>query len=133
MVPIAHATQRALRRFLVMGAIQVRQARRRCMYQREIGRRHATNVKTPIRNRRKLRLVEVRFCRRCAGRGGQFAIVDGQHQTTAAILRGQEKVSCQVVQADRAKQAAAYAAVNGNTRRPPLNSFTRRYWQQRTR
>jgi hypothetical protein len=46
--------------------------------------------------------------------GGQFAIVDGQHRTTAAILRGQEKVPCQVVQADRAKQAAAYAAVNGN-------------------
>jgi hypothetical protein len=30
------------------------------------------------------------------------------------MLRGQEKVPCQVVQADRAKQAAAYAAVNGN-------------------
>jgi hypothetical protein len=25
----------------------------------------------------------------------QFAIVDGQHRTTAAILRGQEKVPCQ--------------------------------------
>jgi hypothetical protein len=46
--------------------------------------------------------------------GGHFAIVDGQHRTTAAILRGQEKVPCQVVQADRAKQAPAYAAVNGN-------------------
>jgi hypothetical protein len=44
----------------------------------------------------------------------QFAIVDGQDRTTAAILRGQEKVPCQVVQADRTKQAAAYAAVNGN-------------------
>ncbi|XIA67543.1 hypothetical protein ACFIOY_19210 [Bradyrhizobium sp. TZ2] len=30
------------------------------------------------------------------------------------MLRGQEKVPCQVVQADLAKQAAAYAAVNGN-------------------
>jgi ParB-like nuclease domain len=42
--------------------------------------------------------------------GGQFAIVDGQHRTTMAILRSQEKMPCQVVQADRAKQAAAYAA-----------------------
>jgi hypothetical protein len=46
--------------------------------------------------------------------GGQFAIVDGQHRTTAAIRRGQKEVPCQVVQADRAKQAAAYAAVDGN-------------------
>jgi hypothetical protein len=46
--------------------------------------------------------------------GGQFAIVDGQHRTMAAIRRGQKKVPCQVLQADRAKQAAAYAAVDGN-------------------
>ena len=46
--------------------------------------------------------------------GGQFAIVDGQHRTTAAMLRGQKTVPCQVVQTDRARQAAAYAAVNGN-------------------
>src|SRR4051812_25265213 len=31
---------------------------------------------------------------------------------------GQEKGPCQVVQADRAKQAAAYAAVNGNITKP---------------
>lgn len=30
------------------------------------------------------------------------------------MLRGQKAVPCQVVQADRARQAAAYAAVNGN-------------------
>lgn len=46
--------------------------------------------------------------------GGLFAIVDGQHRTTAAMLRGLTSVPCQIVQADRAKQAAAYAAVNGN-------------------
>jgi hypothetical protein len=46
--------------------------------------------------------------------GGLFAIVDGQHRTTAAMLRGLNSVPCQIVQADRAKQAAAYAAVNGN-------------------
>jgi len=46
--------------------------------------------------------------------GGLFAIVDGQHRTTAAMMRGVALVPCQIVQADRAKQAAAYAAVNGN-------------------
>lgn len=46
--------------------------------------------------------------------GGQYAIVDGQHRTTAAMLREVPSVPCQIVQADRAKQAAAYAAVNGN-------------------
>ncbi|MFG1184334.1 DUF6551 family protein [Xanthobacter aminoxidans] len=46
--------------------------------------------------------------------GGRFAVVDGQHRTTAAMLRGFETVPCQVVQADRAKQAEAFAAVNGH-------------------
>ena len=45
---------------------------------------------------------------------GLFAVVDGQHRTTAAMLRGLKSVPCQIVQADRAQQAAAYAAVNGN-------------------
>lgn len=56
--------------------------------------------------------------------GGQFAVVDGQHRTTAAMLRKQPTVPCQIVQADRAKQAAAYAAVNGNvTRTTPTQLF----------
>jgi len=46
--------------------------------------------------------------------GGQFAIIDGQHRTTAAALRGLKEVPCQVVTADRRKQAEAFAAVNGN-------------------
>lgn len=45
---------------------------------------------------------------------GLFAVVDGQHRTTAALLRELKSVPCQIVQADRAQQAAAYAAVNGN-------------------
>lgn len=44
--------------------------------------------------------------------GGLFAVVDGQHRTTAAALRGIQKVPCQVIVADRAKQAAAFAAIN---------------------
>ena len=45
--------------------------------------------------------------------GGLYAIIDGQHRATAALACGIEKVPCQVVQADRAKQASAFAAVNG--------------------
>jgi hypothetical protein len=44
--------------------------------------------------------------------GGQFAIVDGQHRCTAAALRGIEKVPCQIIVADRKRQAAAFAAIN---------------------
>ncbi|MEH2509437.1 hypothetical protein V1291_000791 [Nitrobacteraceae bacterium AZCC 1564] len=80
-------------------------------YQREIGRRGAVNVNqiAEFFDWSKFAPVIV-----APVEGGKFAIVDGQHRTTAAMLRGQEAVPCQVVQADRAKQAAAYAAVNGN-------------------
>jgi hypothetical protein len=46
--------------------------------------------------------------------GGRYAIVDGQHRTTAAALRGIESVPCAVIIADRKGQAAAFAAINGN-------------------
>jgi hypothetical protein len=80
-------------------------------YQREIGRRGAVNVNQIAENFDWSKFAPVIVA---PVEGGQFAIVDGQHRTTAAMLRGQDKVPCQVVQADRAKQAAAYAAVNGN-------------------
>lgn len=48
----------------------------------------------------------------------RFAIVDGQHRTTAAALCGIEKVPCQIVDALRGEQAAAFRAINGNTTRP---------------
>lgn len=47
--------------------------------------------------------------------GGKFVIVDGQHRTTAAALRGVEKVPCQIIIADKRKQAAAFAAINAVT------------------
>ncbi|WAC26323.1 ParB N-terminal domain-containing protein [Ancylobacter sp. SL191] len=45
--------------------------------------------------------------------GGLYAVIDGQHRATAAALRKIESVPCNVVIADQAKQAAAFAAVNG--------------------
>ncbi len=80
-------------------------------YQREIGRRGATNVIQIAEHFDWSKFAPVIVA---PVEGGRFAIVDGQHRTTAAKLRAIEEVPCQVVQADRAKQAAAYAAVNGN-------------------
>ena len=44
----------------------------------------------------------------------KFAIVDGQHRTTAAALRGVKEVPCQIIEAKAAQQAAAFAAINAN-------------------
>jgi ParB-like nuclease domain len=49
--------------------------------------------------------------------GGMFSIIDGQHRATAALLRGIERVPCQMVHIDRSSQAEAFAAINGNTTR----------------
>lgn len=46
--------------------------------------------------------------------GAEFAIVDGQHRTIAAALRGIEEVPCLIIYADPAKQARAFSAINGN-------------------
>lgn len=46
--------------------------------------------------------------------GSQYAIVDGQHRTTAAALCGIERVPCCVIEAKRQEQAAAFRAINSN-------------------
>lgn len=45
---------------------------------------------------------------------GRFAIIDGQHRTTAAALCGHDSVPCQVVIAGGSEQAAAFKAINAN-------------------
>src|SRR6185503_19283784 len=45
--------------------------------------------------------------------GGKFAIIDGQHRTTAAALVGFDSVPCQIVIAALEQQAAAFKAING--------------------
>ena len=52
--------------------------------------------------------------------GGKFAIIDGQHRTTAAALIGKIEVPCCVIIADLAKQARAFSAINGNITRVHL-------------
>jgi hypothetical protein len=44
---------------------------------------------------------------------GIYAIIDGQHRTTAAALRGIRDVPCLIHAADLAEQANAFAAING--------------------
>jgi hypothetical protein len=48
-------------------------------------------------------------------RGRKFAIIDGQHRTTAAAILGIECVLCQVVIAAQEEQAAAFKAINAVT------------------
>lgn len=43
---------------------------------------------------------------------GLYAIVDGQHRSYAALLRGIESVPCMVIEATLAEQAEAFAAIN---------------------
>ena len=80
-------------------------------YQREIGRRGTSNIRRSADNFDWSKFAPVIVA---PVEGGKFAVVDGQHRTTAAMLRNIESVPCQVVQADRAKQAEAFAAVNGH-------------------
>jgi ParB-like nuclease domain len=47
--------------------------------------------------------------------GGKFAIIDGQHRTTAAAILGIECVPCQIVIAAKEEQAAAFKAINATT------------------
>lgn len=49
--------------------------------------------------------------------GNRFAIIDGQHRTTAAALCGFERVPCMIVACEPGEQAAAFRAINGNTTR----------------
>jgi uncharacterized protein DUF6551 len=80
-------------------------------YQRDIGKRGAANIRQIAENFDWSKFAPVIVA---PIEGGQYAVVDGQHRTTAALLRCLEKVPCQVVQADRTQQAAAFAAVNGS-------------------
>ena len=49
--------------------------------------------------------------------GGRYAIIDGQHRTTAAAVCGFDTVPCEIVMVDRQRQAAAFSAINGRVQR----------------
>jgi hypothetical protein len=51
---------------------------------------------------------------RIAGKDEHYAVIDGQHRATAALLRGFDLVPCAIVDASELEQPAIFAAVNGN-------------------
>lgn len=81
-------------------------------YQRELAVRSWRNINAIAANFRWSQFSTVLVA---PVEGGSYAIVDGQHRCHAAQLCGIETVPCQVVQMDGCEQAAAFAAVNGNT------------------
>jgi hypothetical protein len=80
-------------------------------YQREIGRRGADNILSIAPAFRWAKFAPVIVA---PIGGGLYAIVDGQHRTTAAALRGFESVPCVIIAADDAEQADAFVAINAN-------------------
>lgn len=84
------------------------------VYQREITRASSKNV---IKIARDFDWSMFAPCIVVEEKQGIYIVVDGQHRATAAALRGVRDVPCQIVVADAAKQAAAFAAINANITR----------------
>src|SRR5262249_46646719 len=80
-------------------------------YQREIVRRGAANI---VRIAREFDWTRFGTVIVAEHEQGLYTVIDGQHRTTAAALRGIRDVPCQVVRATTAEAAAAFAAINGN-------------------
>lgn len=78
-------------------------------YQRRVLDRGRTNIYTIARefDWRKFTPVIV------AEIGDEYAVIDGQHRSYAAALRGIKDVPCMIVKATLGEQAAAFAAING--------------------
>lgn len=80
-------------------------------YQREIGRRGTENILAIVPAFKWAKFAPVVIAPIA---GGLFAIVDGQHRTTAAALRGFESVPCVIIAVSGADQADAFVAINAN-------------------
>lgn len=78
-------------------------------YQREIFGRGAKNIRDIASTFRWTHFEAVTVA---AVQGGVYAVINGQHRTIGAALRGADEVPCLVVQATKAEQAAAFEAIN---------------------
>jgi hypothetical protein len=83
-------------------------------YQREISSVGRKNIRRIVEGFRWTRFSPVIVA---PVEGGRFAILDGQHRTTAAALIGIDSVPCQIVFATPGEQAEAFTAINGATTR----------------
>lgn len=81
-------------------------------YQREIGRAGRINIDRIVRTFSWAKFAPVIVA---PIGGGSFAIIDGQHRSTAAAERKFSAVPCMIVTLSQAQQAAAFAAINGAT------------------
>lgn len=84
-------------------------------YQREITPKGRSNIRSIVQHFEWSMFAPVVVA---AAGLNKFAIVDGQHRVTAAALCGIDKVPCAIIDAPRAGQAAAFAAINANVTRP---------------
>ena len=82
-------------------------------YQRQIERRGLSNIVNICNNFDWNRFAPL-IVARVPGKDELYAVIDGQHRATAALLRGYELVPCCVVEATTLEQPAIFAAVNGN-------------------
>ena len=90
-------------------------------YQREIGEKGRRNVGRIAAEFRWTRFSPVVVS---PVEGGKFAVIDGQHRTSAALLRGFSQVPCQIIVASRQEQADAFRAINAAvTRVSPMQVF----------
>jgi len=80
-------------------------------YQREIFERGAKNVRKIAREFSWAKFGTVIVSE---ADQGIFLVIDGQHRTTGAALRGIKDVPCQIVKISTAMQATAFAAINSN-------------------
>lgn len=78
-------------------------------YQRDVGGRGAANIRKIAREFNWSKFAPVIVAHAGAG---LYSIIDGQHRTIAAAVRGIAKVPCHEVEADQARQADAFAAIN---------------------
>lgn len=83
-------------------------------YQREISSSGRKNIRQIAEDFRWTRFSPVIVA---PVEGGRFAILDGQHRTTAAAMIGIDSVPCQIVFATPGEQAEAFTAINGATTR----------------
>ncbi len=82
-------------------------------YQRKIERRGLSNIAN-ICNTFDWNRFAPLIVARVPGAEEIYAIIDGQHRATAALVRGYELVPCAIVEATALEQPAIFAAVNGN-------------------
>ena len=80
-------------------------------YQRDIARRGAENILMIAANFKWAKFAPVVIAPIA---GNLFSIVDGQHRSTAAALRGFDSVPCVIIDANEAEQADAFVAINSN-------------------